>query len=79
MLQIIGQSRLYSRNEDLIHDTNFEKRFTNIFFWIRVNEHFIPKHCYRINPEQYKICQVVYPVDLSKIIELNEKKKFIKN
>ena len=48
-------------------------------FQIRVNENFTPEDCHRIIPEKYKICQVVYPVDQSKIIELNENKYFIKN
>ena len=47
-------------------------------FWIRVKEHFTPEDCYRINPEKCKICQVVYLVDQSKLISLNEKKSFCK-
>jgi len=39
MFEIIGQSRYYSGNEDLIHETNFEKRFTDNLFWIRVNKY----------------------------------------
>ena len=52
IFEINGQSRYYSRNEDLIHETNFEKIFTDYFFGIRVNEHFTSQHCYRINPEK---------------------------
>ena len=48
-------------------------------FWIRVNEHFTAEDCHRINPDKYKLCQVVYSVDQSKIISLNETKYFIKN
>ena len=77
VFQINGLSRFYSRNEDLIHETNSERRFRECF-QIRVNEHFTPEDCYRINTEKYKICQVVYLVDQSKIIELNEKKRFYK-
>ena len=55
------------------------KKDVGNFFGIRVNEHFTPEYCYRINPENYEICQVLCPVDQSKIIELNEKKHFIKN
>ena len=73
MFEIIGQSRYYSRNKDLIYERNFENRFTENIFWIRVNKHFTSQYCYRINPGNYKICQVIYPVDPSKIIELNEK------
>ena len=40
MFEVIGQSRYYSRNEDLIHETNLESRFMDNLFWIRVNEHF---------------------------------------
>ena len=78
MFQINEQSRIYSRNDDLIHETNSETRFRENLFWIRVNEHFTPEDCYRINREKYKICQVAYPVDQSKIIEMNGK-KYIKN
>ena len=50
IFELIGQSKYYSRNEDLIHETNFESRFMDIFFGIRVNEHYISLHCYRKNP-----------------------------
>ena len=55
------------------------KQDLGIFFGISVDEHFTPEDCYRINPEKYKICQVLYPVDQPKIISSNEKKVVIKN
>ena len=60
MFDIIGQSKFYSRNNDDIHETNSE---------------FTPDVCYRINPDKYKICQVVCPVNQPKIMSLNLKKK----
>ena len=77
MFQMNGQSRFYSRNHDFIHETTSETRFRECF-WISVNEHFTPGECYRLNPEKYKICQVINPVDQSKIISLNEKQSFFK-
>ena len=74
MIDIIGQSKFYSRNNDSIHETNSETRFRENFFWIRVNKYFTPDVYYRINPNKYKICQVVCPVNQPKIISLNEKK-----
>ena len=52
MFQINGHLRFYSRNEDLIHETNSERRFRENLFWIRVNEHFTPEDCYQINREK---------------------------
>ena len=52
MFEVIGQSRYYSRNEGLIHETNLESRFLDNFFWIRVNEHYTSQHCYRKKPEK---------------------------
>ena len=54
--EVIGQSRYYSRNEDLIHETNLESRFMDNLFWIPVNEHYTSQHFYRENPEKYNIC-----------------------
>ena len=79
MFDIIEQSKFYSRNNDDIHETNLETRFRENCFWIRVNEHFTPDVCYRINPDKYKICQVVSPVNQPKIMSLNSKKIVIKN
>ena len=79
MFDIIGQSKFYSRNNDDIHETNLETRFRENCFWIRVNEHCTPDVCYRINPDKYKICQVVSPVNQPKIMSLNSKKIVIKN
>jgi len=73
MFDIIGQSKFYSRNYHDIHETNLETRFRENCFWIRVNEHFTPDVCYRINPDKYKICQVVSPVNQPKIMSLNSK------
>ena len=73
MFDVIGQSKFYSRNNDAIHETNSETRFRENCFWIRVNEHFTPDVCYRINPDKYKICQVVSPVNQPKIMSLNSK------
>ena len=56
MFDIIGQSKFYSRNNDSIHETNSETRFRENCLWIRVNEHFTPDVCYRINSDKYKIC-----------------------
>ena len=78
MFGIIWQSKFYSRNNDSIHEMNSETRFRG-FFLIRVNEHFTPDVCYRINPDKYKICQVVCPVNQPKIMSLNSKKIVIKN
>ena len=73
MFDKIRQSKFDSRNNDAIHKTNSETTFREKN-WIRVNEHFTPDVCYRINPDKYKICQVVCPVDQPKIIPLNENK-----
>ena len=78
MIEVIRQSKYYSINEDLIHETNLESRFRDNCFWLRVNEHYTSQHFYRVNPEKYKICQVVHPVNPSTIIELNEKTRFYK-
>ena len=77
MFQINGQSRFYSRNDDLIYETNSETRFRENCFWIRVNKYFTPEDFYRINLDKYKICQVVCPVDQPKIMSLNEEKKLL--
>ena len=73
MFDIFGQSKFYSRNNDAVHETNSETRFRENCFWIRVNEHFTPDVCYRINPDKYKICQVVCLVNQPKIMSLNMK------
>ena len=78
MFEVIVQSMYYSRNEDLIHETNLESRFMDKLFWIRVDEHYTSQHCYRNKPEKYKICQVVHPVNPSTIIEFNDKTTFYK-
>ena len=79
MFDIIGQSKFYSRNNDDIHETNLETRFSENCLWIRVNEHVTSDVCYRVNPDKYKICQVVSPVNQYKIMTLNSKKNGIKS
>ena len=58
--------------------TRILKQDLGNLFWISVDEHFTPEDCYQINPEKYKICHVVYPVDQPKIISSNEKKSCYK-
>ena len=79
MFDIIGQSKFYSRNNDSIYETNSETRFRENCFWIRVNDYFTPDVCYPMNPDKYKICQVVCPVYQPKIISLNGGKVVIWN
>ena len=77
MFEVIGHSRYYSRNEDLIHVTILESRLMDLFLGF-VYKHYTSQYSYRKNPEKYKICQFVHPVNPSTIIELNEKTRFYK-
>ena len=38
MIEGIGQSKYYTRNEDSTHETILDSKFMDPFFWIRVNE-----------------------------------------
>ena len=44
-------------------------------FWNRVCKHFTSEKIYKVNPNKCKVHQVIRPVDISSIIELDNGKK----
>ena len=47
MIEVIGYSKYYTRNEDSNHETILDSKFMDPLLWIRVNEHFTPQYYYR--------------------------------
>ena len=52
MIEVIGHSKYYTRNEDSTHETILDSKFMNPLLWIRVNEHFTSQYYYRKNAEK---------------------------
>ena len=52
MIQVMGQSNHYTRNENSTHETILDSKCIDPLFWIRVNEHFVSQNYLKKNADK---------------------------